>query len=346
MPCFKPLKGWYSKTRNKETGKRSIVFKRHEGLVDLEVTVPCGRCIGCRLEYSRQWAMRCEHERKMSKKYGCCFLTLTYRDRDACTAEQLVNGYYMPEDMSLNHKHFQDFMKRLRKRYISYIRKDKVQGQRKYRETYIKQKYGIGHKIKYFMCGEYGSETERPHYHAILFDFEFEDSKPCLELKDTGHFVSKSLEELWPYGFATISPVTFESCAYVARYCVKKIKPDGTVDQNELMQNYYQKNKDDGRLTEYVKMSRKPAIGFSWYEKYKDSDCYDHDSVVVRSGITCKPPKYYDILLERENPEKLRSLKAKRKSKAMSNPSNEGRRLFDRGRVAFLKAKQKKRSKI
>lgn len=80
MPCFRPLKGYKSRVRNRDTGKRSIVFNPREGFHDLPVTLPCGQCIGCRLERSRQWAIRCAHEASLYEEN--CFITLTYRDED------------------------------------------------------------------------------------------------------------------------------------------------------------------------------------------------------------------------------------------------------------------------
>lgn len=76
MPCYHRLTGYRSRHVNKATGKRSIVFNLREGYSDLEVSLPCGSCIGCRLEKSRQMAIRCTHEAKMYQEN--CFVTLTY----------------------------------------------------------------------------------------------------------------------------------------------------------------------------------------------------------------------------------------------------------------------------
>ena len=101
MTCFHPLQAY--KLGNKPNGKASIVFKYPIG-VDLveELKVPCGRCIGCRLERSRQWAIRCLHESKSHEDN--CFITLTYDDE------------HLPRDRSLDVKVFQDFIKRMRKK--------------------------------------------------------------------------------------------------------------------------------------------------------------------------------------------------------------------------------------
>lgn len=75
MTCYSPLEGWYSKKRTL-SGNRKVVFNLHEGLADRPVTIPCGQCIGCRLERSRQWAVRCVHEASLHTSN--CFLTLTF----------------------------------------------------------------------------------------------------------------------------------------------------------------------------------------------------------------------------------------------------------------------------
>ena len=98
MPCYHPMQGY----RSRADGK-TIVFNPTHGWVDRPLTIPCGQCVGCRLERSRQWAVRCVHEASLHEDN--CFITLTY------------NNESLPEDGSLNKKHFQDFMKRLRKKY-------------------------------------------------------------------------------------------------------------------------------------------------------------------------------------------------------------------------------------
>lgn len=104
MPCYHPIQGWKSRFPNQK-GKRPIVFKQNSYAdLDSPVTLACGRCIGCRLEYSRQWAVRCVHEASLYDDN--CFITLTYDNEN------------LPEGGTLVKKHFQDFMKRLRKKKI------------------------------------------------------------------------------------------------------------------------------------------------------------------------------------------------------------------------------------
>jgi hypothetical protein len=177
MPCYHPLQGYRAR------GGKHIVFNPKDGWIDQKVQVPCGQCIGCRLERSRQWAMRCMHEASLYEDN--CFITLTY------------NNDHLPEDGSLNKEHFQKFMKRLRKKHQNKT-------------------------IRFYHCGEYGEKYRRPHYHAILFNHDFGDKKLFKTEKEIRLYTSKELEELWPYGFNTIGDVTFESAAYTARYIMKK----------------------------------------------------------------------------------------------------------------------------
>lgn len=176
------MTGYRSRQIN-ASGKRSLVFNKSKGFADRPVKIPCGQCIGCRLERSRQWAMRCVHESKLYSDN--CFITLTYDDRN------------LPKHGSLVKDHLQKFMKRLRFRY--------------------------GNGIRFFACGEYGEKFGRPHYHVCIFNFDFDDRKLLKEHNGQRYFTSESLSTLWPYGHCVVGDVSFESAAYVARYITKKV---------------------------------------------------------------------------------------------------------------------------
>jgi len=255
VPCFKPLDGYRSPTTDWSTGKRPIIFNRPYPECPV-IPIACGQCIGCRLERSRQWAIRCVHEASLHPQN--CFITLTYNDE------------HLPQYGSLRLEHFQKFMKRLRKRF--------------------------GSKIRFFHCGEYGEKFQRPHYHAILFNFDFPDKK-LLQSKFNDLYTSEALSTLWPYGFSTIGSVTFESAAYVARYVTKKIT--GPMALNYYNAVDYRNGEILERKPEYTTMSRRPGIAAGWFEKYS-SDVYPADLVVMR-GKEMKPPKYYDRKYELQN---------------------------------------------
>ena len=161
MPCYHPITAYRSITgRDKSTGKWQIVFTKRDGYTDLEVKIPCGKCVGCRLERSRQWAIRCVHEAKMHENN--CFITLTYNDKN------------VDKNGSLNKRDFVLFMKKLRKKYSEGIR--------------------------FFHCGEYGEEFSRPHHHACIFNFDFPDKKLYTIRQNTKLYRSDNLEKLWPNG--------------------------------------------------------------------------------------------------------------------------------------------------
>lgn len=270
MVCYYPLSAFRSIPRSCDL-KSDIVF----GLLYCPdgyqpLTLPCGQCIGCRLEYSRNWAIRCIHEASLHE--SSCFVTLTYSDD------------HLPADGSLNLKHFQDFMKRLRK------------------------KFGAG--IRFFHCGEYGALLERPHYHVLLYGIDFPDKKfwqMSRGKRSDRLYTSSILENLWGKGFAPIGSVSFESAAYVARYIMKKQRgkssryvrcSDGTLAVEKsscYVDDYYQ-----GKKPEYVTMSRRPGIASDWFAKFS-SDVYPSDFVVV-NGRKSRPPRYYDKLFEKLDP--------------------------------------------
>lgn len=128
------------------------------------------------------------------------FVTLTYDDS------------HLPDDSRLDIRHLQLFWKRLRH---------------------------LG-PVRYYACGEYGSETRRPHYHAIVFgqDFRSHDTLPVGE----GLYATPFLTDTWGMGHVTVADVTMATCCYVAGYVNKKL------------------GVDDG----FQLMSRRPGIGSRW----------------------------------------------------------------------------------
>lgn len=259
MACYAPLRAFRAPGVS-SSGRSRVSFKPVGAFVDTEFSVPCGQCIGCRLERSRQWALRCVHEASLHESN--CFVTLTYSDE------------FVPPSGSLNLRHFQLFLKRLRKSVSP-------------------------RRFRFFHCGEYGEVNLRPHYHALLFGFDFDD-KVLHAVSRDGHrlFTSPTLEALWGFGFCIVGSVSFESAAYVARYCVKKVTGDAAADHYA------------GRSPEYATMSRRPGIGGGWFDKYA-SDVYPSD-FVVHDGRKMRPPRAYDRKLESIDPHLLRRVQAAR----------------------------------
>lgn len=258
MPCYNPLTAWV----NIHGGKP--LFKYDPESAGSEMQLACGQCIGCRLEHSRQWAMRCVHESQMHDENS--FITLTYSDE------------HLPLNGSLDHSHFQKFLKRYRKLIAP-------------------------RKIKYFMCGEYGEDTGRPHFHTLIFGHEFTDQK-YWRTSAQGHRLtrSKTLEKLWPFGHSEIGDLSFESAAYTARYCLKKVTGEDALD------HYSSCDSATGewilRQPEYSRMStgrgRNQGIGASWYKKYKNDL---RKGYIHMRGRKMAPPKYYRLLADRMDPD-------------------------------------------
>lgn len=300
MPCYSPLQGHKSSDTTK-TGKRKLTFGSG-GFRDLPVTVACGQCIGCRLERSRQWAIRLMHEAQMHE--AKCFITLTYRD------DQL------PRNGGLNKRHFQNFMKRLRK------------------------KYGAG--IRYFHCGEYGETTFRPHYHACLFGLDFLSDRTPHSKNQQGDtlYTSETLNDLWGHGHSLIGNLTFETAAYTARYILKK------VTGKKGLAHYERVDEETGEIvsiqSEYITMSLKPAIGSGWWDRFK-TDVFPDDFVIMR-GKKIPPPRYYYRKLAKEDERAAARIKFRRIRRASRNKAdNTPERLAVKRQVKIAQIRSLKR---
>lgn len=320
MPCYNPIKAYLPLEYDKE-GKRKLIFSENKvnniirrsdfakrQLPNGEYTrlyysknlildsnfintgefkgaliqVPCGKCLGCRLAYSRRWAVRSFHEAYMCDNFkNCAFVTLTFND------EML---YKRERPRSLNKLEFSQFMKRLRER--------------------IRQEYGIT-GVRFFCAGEYGSKRGRPHYHVLIYGFNFPDkieinykNYPNVDhklyprvLKNgtlSTYFISPFLTRCWspagsdkPFGFHTISSVNFETSAYVSRYILKKCTKD--------------ESKELGREQEFNLCSRMPGLGYSYFEKYYKY-FFDKGYIDLGDGRISDIPRYYVDKLEEINP--------------------------------------------
>jgi hypothetical protein len=296
MACFHPLQAY-------QTSDGSIIFSERKGDVVRSLSLPCGQCWGCRLERSRQWAVRCMHEASLHDQN--CFITLTY-DNDHC-----------PSDRSLNYGDFQRFMKRFRKKFK-------------------------GSTIRFYMAGEYGEKFERPHFHACIFGFNFPDLT-LWKRTPSGALIyrSKSLEDLWPFGYSSVGDVTFESAAYVARYVMKKRTGKGIGDHYETTDMETGEIKD--RVPEFNRMSLKPGIGANWFKRYH-TDIYPHDYVVV-NGRETRPPKFYDKKFAEQFPEEFEQLQFQRFVDAVDRfEDNTDERLAVKEQVTIARTRQLSRA--
>lgn len=262
MACYHPLDAFVRVSGR--SGKAAIFFEAPGEAIQ----VPCGQCIGCRLDRSLNFAVRMMHE--VSLHEDNCFITLTYDEE------------HYPTDGSLVKHHFQDFMKRLRRHFEP-------------------------RRIRFYHCGEYGGKFKRPHYHAVLFGVDFADRQLFSIENGVKCYTSALLAERWGKGFCTVGDVTFESAAYVARYCMKKVTGDDAVI------HYVS---EDGVMLqpEYATMSRRPGIGSEWFSEFAN-DVFPWDEV-ISSGRPLKPPRYYDNLYRAVDEAAYFDLKVKRMEKA------------------------------
>lgn len=291
MSCYHPLRAIAtdSKTVNGKTvyqflGPLEDYSKYPPDKIQL---IPCGQCIGCRLEYSRQWANRCMLE--LQYHDSSYFVTLTYDDfhvpksyySDPATGEAFTS-------LTLVKRDFQLFMKRLRKAFPD-------------------------DHIRFFMSGEYGSDTFRPHYHAILFGLHLDDLVYWNRSPEGfQYYNSPSLQKCWsdregnPIGFAVVAEVTWETCAYTARYVMKKLKGAEA--------HFYS---DFNIQPEFTLMSRKPGIARQYFDDHPDLYDFDYINIsTAKGGRKFRPPRYYDQLFDVENPEKMQEIKEIRRKLA------------------------------
>lgn len=266
-----PVSGKYVPNWVRDPVSGNLLFERLE--------IPCGQCLGCRLQYSRQWADRCMME--LEDHDTAYFLTLTYDDKFINQDNQIgrTRRYYSdPEtgeakvSLSLCKDDLQRFWKRVRR--------------------------NLG-QVRYYACGEYGDKSKRPHYHAIVYDLKLPDLKfyKFSGLKNR-YYTSDILNKQWidtdtgvPCGFIVVGEVSWETCAYTARYVMKKAKGVGA----DIYDTFNME-------PEFVVMSRRPGIGAKYYDRhYEDFLNYGECYINTDSGsVNCKTPRYFKNKLDND----------------------------------------------
>lgn len=258
------------------TGGRPIFGWEGEkqGLPEMEV--PCGKCPECCKDYYTSWASR--GSRELLQWDSSVFITLTYSEE------------HLPRDRSLNKKHVQDFIKRVKFHFGSS------------KEDPIRQTY----------CGEYGTKTLRPHYHVILFNCDFADKKQHY-ISDGGHqvYTSRILDSLWGLGHAEFGYATPGSIAYLYKYILKK----KTRKEKEKPLSLEVDGITYDVAHEFIESSRNPGIG-AWMR--------DHDSIkkgyLTVNGRKKKLSKYYLEYLKKNDPETFERISDERQDFILAKP--------------------------
>lgn len=315
MSCYHPLTAYW-----RDAARSVITFDKVQSRTKVPFNLPCGRCIGCKMDKANEWGLRCLHEAKMWPHN--CFVTLTYNDK------------FLPPGGSVCLRDVQLFMKRLR----------------------FEKKSSKSNPIRFFLGAEYGDENRRPHYHALLFNCGFGDARPFgKNPRGEMLYISDELSRLWSVdgetmGHCTIGAVTLESAVYCAKYAFKKIVVTDASPQEarDRWEQHYVVYDGDGcvyeRDPEFAVMSRRPGIGSGYYEKY-GAELLAHDNIRV-DGRFVRPPRFYDTRSEASASERFAVIKAARKRAAVKDvvkADNTDERLRVKERIAQIAAEKKER---
>lgn len=310
MPCTSPISG----TRGPDGVVRTTPRGPALG-TELALEFPCGRCTDCRIAKAQDWATRCMHEAQMHKhpdgSPNNAFITLTFDEKSL-----IERGHE-----SVDVRDWQLFAKKLRKQTSPF---------------------------KFLAVGEYGDQSARPHYHALIFGEDFSRDRYLWRTSLGNPFYrSPTLEKCWPWGQVEVGHLTQETANYVCRYVLKKLtghqkeKPLEVVDQTT------------GEISErnhtFAVMSRGgrtgKGIGHSWLMKY-GWRVIEQDNV-IRKGQQVKPPRYYTAQLKAALPDDMEKVAEARRQKALEQKQNntyEKRKA--RNNITKAKLALKRRSNI
>lgn len=306
MSCYKPLIRLYN-PNDKDISGRVYSLSRYSQLAGKQLKyedlmfrkdimlIPCGQCIGCRIRQREDWTTRIELEARNYPKDQVWFITLTYDDEHVPgmitkTGELVRPAQYVwkpgektPESVQiLMYTDIQKFLKRLRKAYRG--------------------------KLRYFVAGEYGEQTARPHYHMILYGWQPFDLKDLYKTRKNGYYTSDWLSKIWKKGNIQIAQAVPETYRYVAGYVTKKMyEIDG-----KKANVYY----DLGQPKPFACMSLKPGLGDEYYKKHK-KEIWQQGYIQCTNGKHAQIPRYYEKQMEAENPERLWKIKQKRQERTI-----------------------------
>lgn len=306
MSCYKPLIRLYNPDDREQSGRVYSLARfsqlsgkqlKYEDLMynPKVMLIPCGQCIGCRIRQREDWTTRIELEARDYPKEEVWFITLTYDDDHVPgmivkTGEIMRKVQYTwkpgekrPSSVqTLLYEDIQKFLKRLRKAYRG--------------------------KLRYFIAGEYGEQTARPHYHMILYGWKPTDLENLYKIHHNGYYSSKWLANLWGMGQIQIAQATPETYRYVAGYVTKKMyEIDG-----KKANAYYEL----GQTKPFACMSLKPGLGDHYYQEHK-AEIWRQGYIQCTNGKQAQIPRYYEKQMEAENPQRLWRIKQNRQKNAM-----------------------------
>ena len=306
MSCYKPLIRLYNPDDREQSGRVYSLARfsqlngkqlKYEDLMynPKVMLIPCGQCIGCRIRQREDWTTRIELEARDYPKEEVWFITLTYDD-DHVPGMIIKTGEIMrkvqytwkpgekrPESVQiLLYEDIQKFLKRLRK--------------------------ACRGKLRYFVAGEYGEQTARPHYHMILYGWKPTDLENLYKIHHNGYYTSKWLADLWGMGQIQIAQAVPETYRYVAGYVTKKMYEIDGKKANE----YYEL----GQTKPFACMSLKPGLGDHYYQEHK-AEIWRQGYIQCNNGKRAQIPRYYEKQMEAENPQRLWRIKQNRQKNAM-----------------------------
>lgn len=291
MSCNFPVKMYWTGEYTKN-GKKVWTSDSSKGYSDFTTVRPCGQCLGCRLSNSFQNALRSVCEAQLYQ-YNT-FITLTVSDE------------YMPKVFpggGLSKRPWQLFAKKLLKKYEGYTYVERP-------DWWSCSRNWNNYPIRFLQCGEYGSQLMRPHYHAIIYNWQPPTLKPWDTRAGYTLFRSPELEELWPFGYSTCCPANFETASYITRYVTKKVT--GKMSD----EHYFNPLTGEFMQPEYLNFPRGYGLGRLWLDRYGEA-AYNRGFMVLK-GHKTRTPNYFDNIFDLTNPADVARVRRERKRQALS----------------------------
>lgn len=308
MACYHPMAAIWIGNRD-GTGKPEYrIVKWSEELYGREdITevkkIPCGKCLGCRLQKGQDWSNRMLMEMKCHEENW--FLTLTYDPERTGIKDEVL--YYQDDSGAVTA--LETLVKRDAQLFVKNLRNYLTEKQ--------KEDPLCDPKFKYYLIGEYGSTTFRPHYHGIFFGLHLPDASVKLGTPrgKNGDIIywSDDLEnKVWKKGFVELGSVTPASTSYVGRYVTSKL----AVGHDEMLDQY-------GLQREFSLMSRRPGIGRKYFDDHPDMFQYGAAKLATEKGsVSIYPPRYFRDLIDDQETRTDRTVLAKLKDREKMKLTN------------------------